>query len=202
MWHNDIMNKTYISAEELLLDSFRLGVLIHNSGFKPDFIVAIWRGGTPIGIAVQEILAYLGNETDHIAIRTSSYTGIGTRLDEVRIHGLDYLIKNINSEDKLLIVDDVFDSGRTIEAIIQSFKSKSRLNMPNEIKVAMPWFKPNNNDTDRVPEFYLHETDDWLVFPHSLEGLNEEEVYKKKNGIKEILSKVNSSISAKNEHIK
>jgi hypothetical protein len=74
--------------------------------------------------------------------------------------------------------------------------------MPNEIKVAMPWFKPNNNDTDRVPEFYLHETDDWLVFPHSLEGLNEEEVYKKKNGIKEILSKVNSSISAKNEHIK
>tara|TARA_B100000929_G_scaffold290518_1_gene284413 strand:- start:3719 stop:4327 length:609 start_codon:yes stop_codon:yes gene_type:complete len=202
MWHNDIMNKTYISAEELLLDSFRLGVQIHNSGFKPDFIVAIWRGGTPIGIAVQEILAYLGNETDHIAIRTSSYTGIGTRLDEVRIHGLDYLIKNINSEDKLLIVDDVFDSGRTIEAIIQSFKSKSRLNMPNEIKVAMPWFKPNNNDTDRVPEFYLHETDDWLVFPHSLEGLNEEEVYKKKNGIKEILSKVNSSISAKNEHIK
>ncbi|HAY41711.1 MAG TPA: hypoxanthine phosphoribosyltransferase [Gammaproteobacteria bacterium] len=196
------MNKTYISAEELLLDSFRLGVQIHNSGFKPDFIVAIWRGGTPIGIAVQEILAYLGNETDHIAIRTSSYTGIGTRLDEVRIHGLDYLIKNINSEDKLLIVDDVFDSGRTIEAIIQSFKSKSRLNMPNEIKVAMPWFKPNNNDTDRVPEFYLHETDDWLVFPHSLEGLNEEEVYKKKNGIKEILSKVNSSISAKNEHIK
>ncbi len=202
MWHHDIMNKTYISAEELLLDSFRLGVQIHNSGFKPDFIVAIWRGGTPIGIAVQEILAYLGNETDHIAIRTSSYTGIGTRLDEVRIHGLDYLIKNINSEDKLLIVDDVFDSGRTIEAIIQSFKSKSRLNMPNEIKVAMPWFKPNNNDTDRVPEFYLHETDDWLVFPHSLEGLNEEEVYKKKNGIKEILSKVNSSISAKNEHIK
>ena len=99
MWHNDIMNKTYISAEELLLDSFRLGVQIHNSGFKPDFIVAIWRGGTPIGIAVQEILAYLGNETDHIAIRTSSYTGIGTRLDEVRIHGLDYLIKNINSED-------------------------------------------------------------------------------------------------------
>lgn len=202
MWHNDIMNKTYISAEELLLDSFRLGVQIHNSGFNPDFIVAIWRGGTPIGIAVQEILAYLGNETDHIAIRTSSYTGIGTRLDEVRIHGLDYLIKNINSEDKLLIVDDVFDSGRTIEAIIQSFKSKSRLNMPNEIKVAMPWFKPNNNDTDRVPEFYLHETDDWLVFPHSLEGLNEEEVYKKKNGIKEILSKVNSSISAKNEHKK
>jgi len=150
MWHNDIMNKTYISAEELLLDSFRLGVQIHNSGFKPDFIVAIWRGGTPIGIAVQEILAYLGNETDHIAIRTSSYTGIGTRLDEVRIHGLDYLIKNINSEDKLLIVDDVFDSGRTIEAIIQSFKSKSRLNMPNEIKVAMPWFKPNNNNTDKI----------------------------------------------------
>ena len=182
------MKKTFISAQELLLDSFRLGVQIHNSGFRPDFIVVIWRGGTPIGIAVQEILAYLGNETDHIAIRTSSYTGIGTKLDEVRIHGLSYLIKNINSNDKLLIVDDVFDSGRTIETIINKFDKRSRLNMPSEIRIAMPWFKPNNNDTDRIPEYYLHETDDWLVFPHSLEGLTQEEVYKKRNGIKEILA--------------
>jgi len=197
VWHNDVMNKTYISAQELLLDSFKLGVKIHNSGFNPDFIVAIWRGGTPIGIAVQEILSYLGNETDHIAIRTSSYTGIGTRLRKVRIHGLSYLIDNINSEDKLLIVDDVFDSGKTIEAIFSLFKARSRLNMPSDIRVAMPWFKPNKNDTDRVPEYYLHETDDWLVFPHSLEGLTEDEVFAKQYGIKEILSKAKPVPSSK-----
>ena len=52
------LSKTYITADELLLDSFRLGVQIHNSGFKPDFIVGVWRGGTPVGIAIQEILAF------------------------------------------------------------------------------------------------------------------------------------------------
>jgi hypoxanthine phosphoribosyltransferase len=49
------ITKKYITADELLLDSFRLGVMIHNSGFKPDFIVGVWRGGTPVGIAIQEI---------------------------------------------------------------------------------------------------------------------------------------------------
>ena len=70
------IDKIYISANELLSDSFKLGVQIHNSGFRPDFIVGVWRGGTPVGIAIQEILSYLGNDTDHISIRTSSYQGL------------------------------------------------------------------------------------------------------------------------------
>lgn len=36
--------KKYITADELLHDSYKLGVQIHNSGFKPDFIVGVWRG--------------------------------------------------------------------------------------------------------------------------------------------------------------
>ncbi len=85
--------KKYISADELLLDSFKLGMKIYNSGFKPDFIVGVWRGGTSVGIAIQELLVYLGNHADHIAIRTSSYTGINSKLKRVRIYGLGYLIK-------------------------------------------------------------------------------------------------------------
>ena len=79
--------KKYITADELLHDSFKLGVQIHNSGFKPDFIVGVWRGGTPVGIAIQEILAYLGNDSDHIAIRTSSYYGINQQSKEVKYLG-------------------------------------------------------------------------------------------------------------------
>ena len=73
------MQKQFISANQLLEDSFQLASDIHKSDFKPTFIVAIWRGGTPIGIAVQEYFAYHEVETDHIAVRTSSYTGIGVR---------------------------------------------------------------------------------------------------------------------------
>ena len=56
--------KIYISAQGLLSDSFRLGLEIYNTGFRPDFIVGIWRGGTPVGIAVKEILDFCGVNTD------------------------------------------------------------------------------------------------------------------------------------------
>ena len=68
--------KIFISANDLLADSFRLGMQVLDSGFKPTHLVGIWRGGAPVGIAVQELLDYHGQHCDHIAIRTSSYHGI------------------------------------------------------------------------------------------------------------------------------
>jgi hypoxanthine phosphoribosyltransferase len=182
------MDKTYISANELLLDSYKLGIKIFDSDFKPDFIVGVWRGGTPVGIAVQEILSYLGAPSDHIAIRTSSYIGIAEQDKKVVVHGLDYIIDNINYDDQLLLVDDVFDSGRSIQAIFERLNKKSRRNTPKDIRIATPWYKPNNNKTRLVPDYYLHESDDWLVFPHELEGLTEDEIFNNKPGVKELLS--------------
>ncbi len=168
--------KTYVSAQQLLEDSFELGARILESGFKPDFIVGVWRGGTPVGIAVQELLDYFGVKTDHIAIRTSSYTGIGERGPKVRVHGLNYIIKSIDEEDSLLVVDDVFDTGYSIAAIIQHLRTQCRRNMPHEVRVATPYFKPGNNKTTRVPDYFVHETDSWLVFPHELRGLSKDEI--------------------------
>ena len=65
------MDKTVLSAQDLLEDSIELGIRIIESGFDPTMIIAIWRGGTPVGMALQETLAYCGVESDHIAIRTS-----------------------------------------------------------------------------------------------------------------------------------
>ncbi|MFT7532705.1 MAG: hypothetical protein ACI9FD_003738, partial [Gammaproteobacteria bacterium] len=50
--------------------------------------------------------------------------------------------------------------------------------------------KPNNNKTDRVPDFYLHETDHWLVFPHELKGLSDEEINQNKGGVGDIIRSV------------
>ena len=159
-----------------MADSFRLADQIYRSGFRPHFIVGVWRGGAPVGIAVQEYLDYQGIETDHIAIRTSSYYGINRQDKEVRVHGLNYIIDNVNYEDELLLVDDVFDSGRSIIAILNELKEKTRANLPQTIKVACPWYKPSRNMTDIVPDYYIHETDQWLVFPHELSGLSPEEI--------------------------
>jgi hypothetical protein len=187
-----VVDKIYISPQSLLDDSFRLGSMVFDSGFYPSFILALWRGAAPIGIAVQEFLSYRGVVSDHIAIRTASYTGIDNQSTEIAIYGLNYLIKNVTHEDRLLIVDDVFDTGHTIEALISHLQEKARRNTPEDIRVAVPYYKPSRNLTNRVPDYYLHETGQWLKFPHSLEGLSEEEVRQHRPELFDILAEASS----------
>ncbi len=181
------MNKVYLTAQGLLEDSFKLAHQILESGFRPTFIIAVWRGGAPIGIAVQEFLAYHGIQTDNIAIRTASYRGIDEQSREIQLFGLNYLVKNMQHSDKLLIVDDVFDTGRSMEAIIAELRRRCRLNTPEDIRIAVPYSKPSRNQTDIKPDYVIHETADWLKYPHSLEGLSVTEMQDKRPAIYEIL---------------
>ncbi len=184
-----MVEKRFISPQELLEDSFRLGRLVLDSGFRPDFIVGVWRGGTPVGIAVQELLEYSGVSSDHIAIRTSSYEGIEKRGKQIRIHGLGYIVGNADADHCLLIVDDVYDTGLSVQAIIDSLRERSRRNTPHDIRVATVFFKPGNNRTKRCPDYYIHETDKWLVFPHELNGLEPSEIARHKPEIARILKR-------------
>jgi hypoxanthine phosphoribosyltransferase len=181
------MDKIFITATSLLQDSFRLAAKIYRSGFVPDFIVGIWRGGTPVGIAIQEYFEFIGIEADHIAVRTSAYVGIGQRSKTIRVHGLHYIIEEANAGNSLLVVDDVFDSGHSIEALLAELSSKMRLNMPARVRIATPWYKPGNNRTKMVPDYYIHETDKWIVFPHELAGLTLEEIETGKTELRPIL---------------
>jgi hypoxanthine phosphoribosyltransferase len=179
--------KRFIDAQELLMDSFRLGLNVLDSGFRPDFIVGIWRGGTPVGIAVQELFEHNGIASDHIAIRTSSYEGIENRGRTIRVHGLAYIVENAEASHNLLIVDDVYDTGLSIKALIDALNSRSRRNTPHDIRVATVFFKPANNRTERRPDYYVHETDKWLVFPHELKGLSPEEIARYKPEIARVI---------------
>ena len=188
------MKKTYIQADKLLEDSFLLAWKIYESGYLPNYIVGVWRGGAPIGIAVQEFLDVIGIQSDHIAIRTSSYTGIGQRSKEIKVHGLSYVIKKFESEDSLLIVDDVYDTGLSVQQAIKDIKTACKKNTP-EIRVATPYFKPNSNQTDKNPDYYLYETDDWLVFPHELHGLTKQEIADNKPQLSSLIDKIGDLIS-------
>ncbi len=181
------MEKRYITAQELLEDSFRVAAKVYEDGFRPQFIVGIWRGGAPIGIAVQEYFDFKKVETDHIAVRTSSYYGINQQSKEIKVHGLHYIIENANADDGLLIVDDVFDSGRSIEALITQLKKLTRNNMPKDVRIACPWYKPQNSKVDLVPDYYVHESAEWLVFPHELSGLTPDEIATGKKDLVNIL---------------
>ncbi len=176
------MKKKFLDEETLILDSFKLGVQIFESGFKPTFIVGLWRGGSAVGIYVQECLQTLGIETNHLSLRTS-YRGqpyyheaVASPDAELRVHGTQYLLENLNADDSLLIVDDVFSTGKNIDAIINRLRYRLKRNMPKEVKVATLWQRPSYKAVDFEPNFMLHQTEDWLVFPYEMSGLTLDEI--------------------------
>jgi hypoxanthine phosphoribosyltransferase len=170
------MNERFISANELLRDSFQLAANIYEAGFKPDFLVGLWRGGSAVGIAVQEGLDYFGVKTDHIAIRTSytgarSYSQMVAGGEAIRVHGLQYLLENLCSHHSMLIVDDVYSTGSSVSAVIKQLTKKTRRNLPHDIRIATVWYRPNEK-TLQTPEYFVHKTDDWLVLPYELSGFS------------------------------
>ncbi len=60
------MEKLFIESNQLLKDSFKIALNVYESGFRPNYIVGVWRGGAPIGIAVQELLDIMGGMTQTI----------------------------------------------------------------------------------------------------------------------------------------
>lgn len=181
--------KLFVSEQELIDDSFRLAMKILQAGFIPTFLVGLWRGGSSVGIYVQECLQHLGVAVDHFSVRTS-YRGAPGYLDmlensgEIRVHGLKYLYENLNSDDRLLIVDDVFSSGSSVRAVIDRLKEKTRRNMPQDIRVAAPWYRlPDSSRKSSPPDFYMHQTKKWLVLPYELSGLTPAEICEMKPGL-------------------
>ena len=172
--------KVFVSSESLLRDSIELAMQIVRSGFRPTFLVALWRGGAPVGIAVQETLEYHGIHADHIAIRTSSYTGIDQQAKVVRVHAVNYLVSRLAFEDHLVIIDDVFDSGRSLEAVMAELRRRCRRNLAEQIRIATVYYKPERNRSSLTPDYYVRATDSWLVFPHELHGLTREEILRNK----------------------
>jgi len=176
-----------IDPTELRLASFRLARKIYNDGFIPTHLIVLWRGGTPVGLNVHEYFEYKlrkdypdeddksKRKVDHIAIRTSSYEGL-QKLDGISVHGLNYIVKNANKPDRILIVDDIFDSGRTVKTVIDHIKSAMRLNTPDDIRVATLFYKEENRTVDFEPNYFEFNTSCWVDFPHELKGLTDNQI--------------------------
>ncbi len=189
------MQKRFIDEQELLEDSYRLATRIHASGFRPNFIVGIWRGGSTVGIYVQECLQYLGVETDHIAIRTSyrgrdDYFRQLQRGNPVRAHGLQYLFENLNADDRLLIVDDVYSTGRHVDAVLERLRYTLKRNMPEAVRIAAPYFREAADEPVAGPDFFLQQCEEWLVLPYELTGLTRDEMRAHKPWIMPLLDEL------------
>ena len=188
------MTKRFIAADDLLLDSFRLAAKISESEFRPDFLVGLWRGGSAVGIAVQEGLEHFGIPTDHIAIRTSysgpaQYAAMIEKTGSIRVHGLQYLLENLCRDHSLLIVDDVYSTGSSVKAVIEQLSKKTRRNLPHDIRIATVWYRPSAR-TLQPPDFWVRETTDWLVLPYELNDLSLDELEEHKPELRPVVARL------------
>jgi len=171
----DLNDKRYLSANEFLQDSWRLAADIRRSGWRPDILIALWRGGAPVGIAVHEYLKVAGWPLDHVPLKCASYTGIGENEGEVAFTHAEVVWNELKKGMRVLVVDDVFDTGKTAAAV------KARLEQLGvEARFACVYWKPAKNLTDLKPDYFTKDIGlEWLVFPHEIDGLTTAEIAEK-----------------------
>jgi hypothetical protein len=173
--------KRWVGAQELYEDSLRLALAVLDSGFAPTLLLGLWRGGAPVAITVHETLEYFGVHAEHLPLRTALYTGIDERAPRIRIHGIEALAVAGFDCRRVLIVDDVFDTGITLEQTLEALRALPATHAA-EMRIATVWWKPARNRTGITPHYWLHRTGQWLVFPHELCGLDATEILGKKPG--------------------
>ncbi|MDD4103093.1 MAG: phosphoribosyltransferase family protein [Kiritimatiellae bacterium] len=163
--------KLYISANDYLRDTFRLARMVLDSGWLPDDLIALWRGGAPVGVSVHEFLYYHGLRPRHRVLKCQSYTGIQKRNNEIVFENADDIFNSIVPGSRVLVIDDVFDTGHTARAVLDRL-AHSRA----QVRFATVYWKPGQNRTTLKPDYHVRETEEWIVFPHELDGLTAEEV--------------------------
>jgi hypoxanthine phosphoribosyltransferase len=127
---------------------------IVQDGFAPDVVVAIARGGLLLAGGI----AYALGVKSCGAFNVEFYTGIGTILPEPIL--LPPLLEEASlSGQKVLLVDDVSDSGRTMKMVVELIED-----MGAEVRTVVLYTKPG---TIFEPDYTWRRTAQWITFPWS-----------------------------------
>lgn len=171
---DDGSQRLLLDPEDYLVDCFRLARRVWDDGYRPDFLVGLWRGGAPPGIVIQEFFRWKGHDPYHTAIRTQAPEGLAYG-DGFDVRGFEHVIEVVEADQRMLLVDDLYETGRTIYEVIQHLRRRARKNTP-EVRVAVVYFRPALRRFLVGPHYHLHATDDLPVFPDRPTRMTEGEV--------------------------
>ena len=164
--------KQYLSADAFLHDAWRLAAQVKASGWKPDILIALWRGGAAVGVSLHEYFKVSGWDVRHIPLKCASYSGIGENAGEVVFTLGEEIFGMLRPGDRVLVVDDVFDTGKTAKAVSERVAKTGA-----EMRLACVYWKPEKNKTGMKPDYFVKDVGlEWIVFPHEIEGLTPEEI--------------------------
>ncbi|MGC9781492.1 MAG: phosphoribosyltransferase [Candidatus Heimdallarchaeota archaeon] len=140
-----------LTLESIWQMTLELAKDIQKSNFQPDILIGIARGG----LVVTRLLSDLLEIANTAVIGVGFYKGINETSKEPR------LTQNIDVElkkQKILLIDDVSDTGKSMEFAFNYLKMKEI----GELRTAALHYKPNSIFK---PNFYIELTSSWIVYP-------------------------------------
>jgi uncharacterized protein len=181
------MSKEFLQPWVVRDNAVKLAHAIHSDGFVPDVIYVSLRGGAYLGNVLSEYFKVVRRgkrPVFYAAVVARSYTDIHCH-DRVMVDGWTYSPEYLRSGDRVLLVDDIFDSGHTVNHLVEIFLEKG---IPREdIRVAVHDYKIRTFNVEKLPiqpDYWCRrhvvtkpEEDTWIHYmSHELVGLTDSEI--------------------------
>lgn len=196
------MKKEFLPYDTVRNNALKMAHRIYSGGFMPDIIYVSLRGGVYLGNVISEYFKVVQRRQRPVyyaAVVARSYTGV-REAEEVKVEGWTYPPDALRTGDKVLLVDDIFDSGKTINLLANIIMGKG---IPRrDLKIAVHDYKYFYNKAEQFPiqpdywcrkhELSVKDEDLWIHYSsHELIGLSaaelEEHYFKNDPELREVL---------------
>jgi hypoxanthine phosphoribosyltransferase len=181
------VKKEFISCTELRNNAIKLAYTIYNTIGIPDIIYVLLRGGALLGNILSEYFKILNKgkrPVYYAAVVARSYRDLHSR-EQVKVDGWTYSPEYLRQGDTVLLVDDIFDTGVTVNHLVEIIMRNGIHR--SEIKIAVHDYKERTYVTPAptiVPDFFCRkltvnapEDDVWIHYlTHELQNLTNEEL--------------------------
>ena len=181
------MKKEFLPYDTVRNNALKMAYRIYQDGFIPDIIYVSLRGGVYLGNVISEYFKLVQRRERPVyyaAMVARSYTGV-RESNEVKVEGWTYTPESLRTGDRVLLVDDIFDSGKTINHLANMIMEKG---IPRrDLKIAVHDYKYFYDRTEQYPvhpdyccrkhELSVKDEDMWIHYlSHELIGLAKEEL--------------------------
>jgi hypoxanthine phosphoribosyltransferase len=185
------MRKEFLQFDTVRNNAIKLAHTIYKDGFVPDVIYVSLRGGAYLGNCISEYYKIIrGKERPvyYAAVVARSYTDVA-QSEKIRVDGWTYSPEYLRTGDKVLLVDDIFDTGRTVNHLAQIILDHG---IPRrDLKVAVHDYKYFYDKDEQLPiqpdywcrmfRMSIKDEPTWIHYmSHELIGLTKEELEEKK----------------------
>jgi len=202
------MRKEFLQFDIVRDNALKLAHRIYKDGFIPDVIYVSLRGGAYVGNVISEYFKIVHDGTRPVyyaAVVARSYTNVALA-ETVRVDGWTYSPEYLRVGDKVLLVDDIFDTGNTINHLAKIIMDKG---IPrNDLKIAVHDYKYFTDKKEQLPiqpdywcrkhDVSVNDESYWIHYmSHELVGLSKAELekyyYERDPELREVLKVITES---------